>query len=147
MSLVLDPLPDSDNHLASRSSRGTAKVSWPEGAFCGCLSQSGQAILSQDRSIEVSETPRSHSVHHCQPENPTDVRSTRRSTVRSEGTCKRKSGIHHRGRGPGHMKRELATGRDRSGADIYGFRLARHLSQDAAAHNRSASAWGQSRCQ
>src|SRR5262249_11851850 len=54
--LELDLLPDSDNHLVLRSSSGSAQVFWLEAAFCSCLSQNGQATLSQDRSMQFSAT-------------------------------------------------------------------------------------------
>src|SRR5215469_11204260 len=53
--LAPDPLPDSDSRLASQSLSGSAKGSWLEAPFCPCLLQNGQAVLSQDRSMQASE--------------------------------------------------------------------------------------------
>jgi hypothetical protein len=87
--LAPDPSPDSDNLLASRSSPGSAKVFWLEAPFCRCLSQNGQAVLSQDRPMQASEGRLelldfivNQKTRHLRIQK-TDIRLTRRSAVLS----------------------------------------------------------------
>jgi hypothetical protein len=68
--LAPDLLPDSDNHLALRSSSGSAKVFWLEVAFVVIFHEMVKRLYLKIGQCKSRRPIWSHPVHHRQPENP-----------------------------------------------------------------------------